>query len=254
MGCFQGKVARQIVNSVAPKEQLPGSLASASGGKFQCDVPQVDEGRRDFARYFFGGQDIYIWAPCMAKMRPIQPTTGLYNAAGIGDLSKEADGSEAPVIQRAQELFTSEMKRQLEQVAQTPIDEDRFQTLVERVIPAISVSYATKFTSDFNLLTMFCQPFFLIVVHEDLSKAWVATYGFVASEIKQIKGDRPQDKRTPFCARLLSPELLSDADKSPWQVQYSVRSVKTASIGQAVEGDIPKLKDEVGSGRLLPSE
>ena len=35
----------------------------------------------------------------------------------------------------------------------------------------------------------------------------VATYGFVGSP---AKGDRPDRKSTPFCLRLLSPDILSD--------------------------------------------
>ena len=37
----------------------------------------------------------------------------------------------------------------------------------------------------------------------------VATYGFVGSP---AKGDRPDRKSTPFCLRLLSPDILSDLE------------------------------------------
>lgn len=87
-----------------------------------------------------------------------------------------------------------------------------------------------------KLLPTFLQPFFLIIVLGDLSEARAATYGFVAERPQQIEGDRPESKRTPFCVRLLSPDLLAsdEAEAKNWEVEYHVQEVQTSTIMQAI--------------------
>eukprot|EP00434_Breviolum_minutum_P030567 symbB.v1.2.027028.t1/scaffold2740.1/size71859/5 len=79
--------------------------------------------------------------------------------------------------------------------------------------------------------------------------ARAATYGFVAELPKHIYGDRPESKRTPFCVRLLSPDLISAEDTKSWEVEYSLREIRTATIRQAVETDMEGLRKSVSTGR-----
>merc|ERR1719343_410682 len=98
-----------------------------------------------------------------------------------------------------------------------------------------------------KLLPMFLQPIFLIVILGQPLQAKAATYGFVAERPQQVLGDRPETKRTPFCVRLMSPDLLStvaDEDLSKnWELEYSAMEVQTSTITQAVEMDMPKVRE-----------
>eukprot|EP00439_Symbiodinium_sp_Y106_P073249 s1740_g13.t1 len=81
--------------------------------------------------------------------------------------------------------------------------------------------------------------------------ARAATYGFVAEMPTQIVGDRPESKRTPFCVRLLSPDLLSAAVDTAknWEVEYSLREIRSATTRQVVESDMEALRKSLSSGR-----
>merc|ERR1740117_2837146 len=104
-----------------------------------------------------------------------------------------------------------------------------------------------------KLMPTFLQPGFVIIALGEPLQARVAIYGFVAERPQQVAGDRPESKRTPFCVRLLSPNLLEAAPESDgvtgWQVDYRVREVQASTIMQAVELELPKLKEATAAGR-----
>ena len=115
-----------------------------------------------------------------------------------------------------------------------------------RAMSAVSVNVGIDFALHMQLLPAFLQPFFLIIVLGDLTEARTATYGFVAASPGQIQGDHPESKRTPFCVRLLSPNLLAaEAEPQNWEVQYRVKEVRCSSIVQAAKNDENELREAV---------
>eukprot|EP00929_Paragymnodinium_shiwhaense_P095481 TRINITY_DN56642_c0_g1_i2.p1 TRINITY_DN56642_c0_g1~~TRINITY_DN56642_c0_g1_i2.p1 ORF type:complete len:257 (+),score=58.33 TRINITY_DN56642_c0_g1_i2:77-847(+) len=253
MGCGGSKA--NAVHLPTKKDGLPASIAAAPRGKFQSTLPPRDEGRRDFARIFFAEQrKIYLFAKGMPSMRPLQPTAAP-SSASIGDLSEE-------VIKRAEELFTDSLVQTLTTAANgTRPTPDFVEKLTNSAMNALTVNVGIDFALHMKLMPTFLQPIFVIIVLGDPAEARAATYGFVASAPQEVAGDRPEAKRTPFCVRLLSPNLLRDGkgdsppstcDDSDWEVQYSVREVQAATILQAVEPDTPKLMAATASGRWDP--
>lgn len=248
MGCGCGKAqAGQVHNATVKRDPLPAALAVASSGRFQSALPPESEGRRDFARIFFADQrKIFIIAKNMPSMRPLQPTAGP-SSAHIGDLSEQ-------VIERAESLFKESLLVHLKQACPSAADASMVETLRKRAMAAMTVNVGVDFALHMKLLPTFLQPFFLIIVLGDLSEARAATYGFVAERPQQIEGDRPESKRTPFCVRLLSPDLLAsdEAEAKNWEVEYNVREVQTSTIMQAVEMDAPKLRESLAAERWEP--
>lgn len=246
MGCGIVKAQAGQVHDVAlpKKEPLPAALAAASHGRFQSALPPGNEGRRDFARIFFADQrKIFLMAKGMPSMRPLQPTAGP-SSAHIGDLSEQ-------VVERAESLFTESLTTHLTQVCGTAPDPTIVETLRARAMAAMTVNVGVDFALHMKLMPTFLQPFFLIIVLGNMEEARAATYGFVAERPQQIVGDRPESKRTPFCVRLLSPNLLSDdeAVTKQWEVEYSVRPVQTSTIMQAVQMDARSVRETINSGR-----
>lgn len=248
MGCGCGKAqAGQVHNAVGKKESLPPTLAAASRGRFQTALPLSVEGRRDFARIFFADQrKIYILAGGMPSMRPLQPTAGP-SSAHIGDLN-------AQVVERAEGLFTERLTEQISQVSGKAADPAVVEALRSRAMAGMTVNVGVDFALHMKLLPTFLQPFFLIILLADMKEARAATYGFVASRPDHISGKQPEDKRTPFCVRLLSPNLLSsteDDDKN-WEVEYKVWEARASSIKQAVEMDLPTVREAISASRWDP--
>lgn len=239
MGCVGGKAS---TTAASPKEPLPSSLAAAPRGKIQSQLPPSEEGLRDFARIFFADQrKIFFLSPGMPSMRPLQPTGGP-SSAHIGDLNVQ-------VVQKAEALFTDSLKAQLEQACGQAADAEVLERFRKRAMAAMTVNVGIDFALSMNLMPTFLQPFFVILVSSDLKQARAATYGFVAQKPTHIVGDRPESKRTPFCVRLVSPNLLSEDSLKTWELDYSVREVRAATIMQAAEMDLPKLKESLSSGR-----
>mmetsp|Transcript_112829 Transcript_112829/g.325956 ORF Transcript_112829/g.325956 Transcript_112829/m.325956 type:complete len:259 (+) Transcript_112829:71-847(+) len=255
MGCGGGKAAAVGVHdpSNPKKESLPASLSKSAAGRFQSALPPICEGRRDFARIFFANErKIFVVAPGMPSMRPIQPTTGP-SSAHIGDMSEQ-------VVERAVALFTESLSIQLSQAfGGVALEEQVFRTLIDRAIASMTVNIAIDFALQMKLLPMFMQPAFLIVLLGDPVEARAATYGFVAETPQQISGDRPESKRTPFCVRLLSPNLLEPSAAggagepcNKWEVQYSAMAVHTSTITQVLEMDMPKVREAIHQSRWDP--
>jgi len=257
MGCGGGKAcacgAAGQVRDGGPgrKEQLPARLATARSGRFQSALPPASEGRRDFARIFFADErKIFLYAPGMPSMRPIQPTPEP-SSAHIGDMSEQ-------VVERAVALFQESFQSLLTQALgpAAPCQQE-IHRLCDQAITSMTVNIAIDFALNMRLLPMFLQPAFLIVVMSDPLRARAATYGFVAEKPQQISGDRPEAKRTPFCVRLLSPDLLSIASSGEdpckqWEVEYSAMEIRTSTITQAVETDMPKVKEAVHTSTWDP--
>merc|ERR1719291_82162 len=115
------------------------------------------------------------------------------------------------------------------------IPAELLETLALRAIASMTVNVGIDFAVQMKLMPMFLQPAFLIVLLGEPLQARAATYGFVAERPQQICGDRPESKRTPFCVRLLSPDLLAvsgEEDCKNWEVQYSAMEVHTSTITQ----------------------
>jgi len=232
------------------KDPLPGSLAKAAIGRFESTLPPIGEARRDFARIFFADErKIFVVAPGMHGMRPVQPTTGP-RSAHIGDMSEQ-------VVEKAISLFGERLTTQLEQ-ALGVLDSEVTSKLIERAVASMTVNVGISFAVQMSLMPAFLQPAFLIVIlggslGQPL-QARVATYGFIAERPQQICGDRPESKRTPFCVRLLSPDLLAAEEDScsGWEVQYNAKEVQTSTITQAVEMDMHKVREAIKTSRWDP--
>jgi hypothetical protein len=250
MGCGSGKASANQVH--APKQDaLPASLAAAQRGRFQCTLAPIAEGRRDFARIFFADErKIYFMSRGMPSMRPIQATTGP-SSAHIGDLSEM-------VVERATALFCESLTQQMTQASGTAPDPNLVEVLRQRAMAAMSVNVGIEFALEMKLLPTFLQPAFVIILLDNPLQARAATYGFVAATPDQIQGDRPESKRTPFCVRLLSPELLTtdappkEGAQTQWEVQYSLVGSRVQTILQAMEFDMPKVREATTSARWDP--
>lgn len=245
-GGFKGKDSGRGGGAAAVS--LPPTLKAQPTGRFASALPPTGEGRRDFARIFFANErKIFIAAAGMPSMRPLQPTTGP-SSAHIGDLSEQ-------VVAVAEGLFTDCLTNQLVRASGTAPEPETVETLRGLAVLAMTVNVGMDFALHMQLLPTFLQPFFLIIVLGQPLEARVATYGFVAAEPQHIVGDRPESKRTPFCVRLLSPNLLGDAaeaDASNWLVRYSVREVRAASVMQAVEMEMGQVREATSTGRWEP--
>jgi hypothetical protein len=224
---------------------LPALLA-APKGSFKSALPPIEEGRRDFARIFFSDErKIFLMGRGLPSMRPLHPTPGP-SKANIGDLSDQ-------VIERAEELFCESLAQQLAQVFGGPPDESVVAKLRARATAAMTVNVGVDFALHMKLMPMFLQPFFLIVVIPEVNDARVVTYGFVSAQPQDVVGDRPEAKRTPQCVRLLSPNLLRPGDPlAGWQVEYSLRSVSSASITQVVEADLQLVREAIRTASWNP--
>jgi len=244
MGSGCRKAAAGQVQPAAKKEPLPAALAAASQGRFQSALSPISEGRRDFARIFFADErKIFVIAQGMPSMRPLQPTSNGMSKASVGDMSEQ-------VVSRAEGLFRESLSLHLDQALSARPDPDLLEKLLARAIAAMTVNVGVDFALQMRLLPTFLQPVFLIIVLGDLAEARAATYGFVAERPQQIVGDRPESKRTPFCVRLLSPNLLDEAaleDGNKWEVEYSAMEVRTSTCTQAVEMDMPKVREAINS-------
>lgn len=240
MGCLGCKV-RQV--EAAVKEPLPASLQKAPRGRFAGALPRPEEGRRDFARIFFADQrKIFFLGPNMTSMMPLQPTGGP-SSAHIGDLNEQ-------VVDKAESLFRESLLKQLEQAIGPP-KKELLEVLVHRAMAAMTVNVGIDFATTMQLMPTFLQPLFLIVVRGDdtIQEARAATYGFVAELPKHIYGDRPESKRTPFCVRLLSPDLIASEDTKSWELEYSLREIRTSTIRQAVEADLEGIRKSISNGK-----
>mmetsp|Transcript_139311 Transcript_139311/g.277824 ORF Transcript_139311/g.277824 Transcript_139311/m.277824 type:complete len:255 (-) Transcript_139311:70-834(-) len=252
MGCGCGKAqAGQVHAATSAKDPLSARLAATSKGKFQSALPPDGEGRRDFARIFFANhRKIWFIAKGMPSMRPLQPTTGP-SSAHIGDLSEQ-------VVERAELLFSEILSAQLAQVCggAPPSENLDVNNLRSRAMAAMTVNVGVDFAMHMNLMPTFLQPLFLIVILGDMAEARAATYGFIAATPQQIEGKCPESKRTPFCVRLLSPNLLANDENGSgvkkWEVDYSVREVRCASIMQAAQMDEPKMREAIASATWDP--
>lgn len=249
-----GLLARSGSSSTFSKRaSLPRDLASHPRGIFPSHLPPIDEGRRDFARIFFANErKIFFIGKGMPTVRPLQPTAGP-SSAHIGDFSDA-------VMDRAEALFGEALFAQLAQICYAggfkPPDKEALHKLRERAVQAMTVNVGIDFALHMKLLPTFLQPFFLIIVMDSPLEARAATYGFVAQLPDQISGDRPDSKRSPFCVRLLSPDLLHEPScgtdltaPNGWEVQYYVREVSpsTATIMQAVEEELQNLREATGA-------
>eukprot|EP00927_Polykrikos_kofoidii_P013999 TRINITY_DN160_c1_g1_i2.p1 TRINITY_DN160_c1_g1~~TRINITY_DN160_c1_g1_i2.p1 ORF type:complete len:249 (-),score=46.42 TRINITY_DN160_c1_g1_i2:171-917(-) len=246
MGGGCGKARPSQVHVPGKKEPMPQLLAAAPRGKFQSALPPRGEGLRDFARIFFADErKIYVFAKGMPSMRPLQASIGP-SSTHVGDLSDE-------VTARAEALFVESLTQNLTQASTMSVDSGTINAIKERATVALSVNIGLDFALRMKLMPTFLQPVFVLIVLGEPAQVRAATYGFVAESPRQVAGDRPETKRSPFCVRLLSPNLLEsqESDKN-WEVSYNVREMQISTILQAVEMDLPILRDAASSSRWDP--
>jgi hypothetical protein len=250
MGCGGGKAQAQAhtqVQDATKFKALTGKAKASPSGKFPTMLPPSGEGLRDFARIFFANdRKIFIAAEGMPSMRPLQPTVGP-SSSHIGDLNEQ-------VVERATSRFTEVVTAQLTQVFGTAPDPACVERLCSKAMLAMTVNVGLDFALHMEMLPSFLQPVFLIIVLGEPMQARVATYGFVAQKPEQIKGDRPESKRTPICVRLLSPDLMADREEqaSDWHVDYKLWEVRTTTILQAAEGDMESIRAAANTGSWQP--
>mmetsp|Transcript_68566 Transcript_68566/g.178571 ORF Transcript_68566/g.178571 Transcript_68566/m.178571 type:complete len:252 (+) Transcript_68566:87-842(+) len=242
MGACTGKVEAERVRDtrlLRRGDTRLSALDAPSRGSFESALPPLEEGRRDFARIFFADErKIYVMGRGMPHMRPVEPTLAP-SKANIGDLSEQ-------VVQIAEDRFTECLSKQLAQVFGRPPDSTLVATLRARATAAMTVNVGLDFAVHMGLMPTFLQPFFLIILIPELSQARIATYGFVAVRPADVIGDRPDCKRTPYCVRLLSPNLLQPAGASEgWWVEYSLRTVASPTIKRVVEGDLSLVREAI---------
>eukprot|EP00928_Gymnodinium_smaydae_P038579 TRINITY_DN26587_c0_g3_i1.p1 TRINITY_DN26587_c0_g3~~TRINITY_DN26587_c0_g3_i1.p1 ORF type:complete len:248 (+),score=43.37 TRINITY_DN26587_c0_g3_i1:144-887(+) len=245
MGCGGGKASANKIHAPSKKDPLPAGLSAAPCGRFLSALPPREEGRRDFARIFFSDQrKIFLMAPGMPSIRALQPSTGP-TSSHIGDLTDK-------VTALAERLFCESLTQQLAQAEGTAPDPGLVEALRTRAVGALSVNVGIDFALHMKLLPTFLQPIFVIVLLGNPIQARACTYGFVAEKPQHVVGDRPESKRTPFCVRLLSPNLLEDDSEKSWEVEYRVRELQISTILQAVEMEIPGIREATKSGRWEP--
>lgn len=248
MGCgsLTAKADHAHDPRVAPRPQkvaLPAGLAAASNGRFRSNLPKGDEGPRDFARIFFAKErKIFLFAKGMQGMRPLQPTSSPCSL-NVGDLSEH-------VFDRADALFTESLAAHLAQVCSTAPDPILVEKLCSRAAAAMTVNVGLDLVLHLKLMPTFLQPLFLIIVLGELAEARAITYGFVAGHQHHILGDRPDSKHTPFCVRLLSPNLLVSSEEEEeletcWEVDYRIRNVQTSTIRQVVDMEIDLVREAI---------
>mmetsp|Transcript_53004 Transcript_53004/g.124188 ORF Transcript_53004/g.124188 Transcript_53004/m.124188 type:complete len:262 (+) Transcript_53004:50-835(+) len=246
MGCGGSKAKGQVADvssTTGTKEPLPRCLVGRPYGKFISALPPLNEGRRDFARIFFANErKIFFLTKDMPSMRPLQASAGPSNA-NIGDLSEQ-------VVERACSLFYDALTGSLAQAFNSAPDPVVVDKVHHKAMSAMSVNVGVDFALQMQLMPMFLQAVFVLLVFGDMQEARIATYGFVAADPKQVKGDRPESKRSPFYVRLLSPNLITarEEDAHRWEVSYVAQTASITTIMQAVEAEVRHLRDAVSAG------
>eukprot|EP00435_Cladocopium_sp_Y103_P035226 s515_g9.t1 len=168
-------------------------------------------------------------APRRSGPVPSPPTGAAPELSGLSFLSDDRD-------ERIEDL-----QRQLQRAETERIDASRRLVSLEGELAMLQERAKNVETSLVKVTS--------VGVAWDRQGARAATYGFVAEHHKHIYGDRPESKRTPFCVRLLSPDLIASEDTKSWELEYSLREIRTATIRQAVEADLEGLRKSISSGK-----
>jgi hypothetical protein len=237
--------------SAGPLRELSPQLVSSPSGHFCSTVAGGPEALRNFARVFLTkGQQrrVYIMARGMVSMRPMQLAGAGLDTARMGDMDEQ-------VVDSAKEMFTDGLAQWLVAVGAPPVPASSRESLCAAAAAAMSGSVGIDFSQHTGLLPTFMQPMFVLLIlagDADVPpQVRLITYGFVAGSMAQIGMGRTEMQSTPFCARLLSPDLLTaaSASGSSWEWEYAVYRVRSTSIKESAERDATKLREVVGSGR-----
>jgi len=237
------------------------SEGQVSGGfsvKFSGKASETEQGRRDLTRNLFE-RKIYIALPRASRfpipnifiagpgLNSVQPTVER-SSAHKGDLSDER-------VEMAGRIFIECITSHMQQFSGTAPDPSVVKALCGKAMLAMTVNAGIDFAEHMGMEPQLFQPFFLVILMGEPLEVRVATYGFVAVKHQQVTGDRPESKRTPFCVRLLSPDLMragdTDAAQS-WQASYSMRKVNISSIMEAVVADMPHVRQAITSSSWGP--
>lgn len=277
MGCGASKSATAGVTEpgrVGPRpcpRQMPGQLGKAVCGMWSpklaagrevlatmAAVPE--ENRRDFARVIYANKPnlFVLTRASRGGPQPLMLSSGPASSH-VGDLGPE-------VLEKAVVLFKELLGKAfapLGEQAEAQVSGQK-DALVAELVSRISVNSVLDFVLEMGLLPCLLQPLFLVCVTDKPKlSVRIVQYGFVAGAQSDVVGDRPEEKRTPFCVRLVSPDLAAVADgngsasgsssrspSSSWS--YFARHVSVTSVVQAMTEDVSLLRRILQSGDWAP--
>lgn len=235
---------------------LAPSFAMRPRGTFESRAAPEQEVLRDFARIFLASERrLFVMARGMVSMRSLQQGSGAsFPTPRVGASAGDLD---ANVLRNARKAFCEALTQRLGAAGAPALDEEALDRLGTHVATAMSASVGVDFALGAGLLPTLLQPLYVLVILDGCGleplQARMLVYGFVAGHMGHVTSNDPDSKCTPFCACLMSPDLLTGTEEhvaSPsWTWEYSVRKVSTTTIREAAERDAQLLRDMVKMGR-----
>jgi hypothetical protein len=180
--------------------------------------------------FLAGSNAMFVLTPQLEEPRKLQATEQS-STVSIGDLSEE-------VLNLAEERFKDSLSALLgEERGNTPWS--------SRIATSLSVSGSgvMEFLEMRHLMPTFFQPRFLLFIDSD-SSVRIMTYGFVAQDMAEVRGERPDTKCSPFLMRITS-EDLSQPEKDERRIEYWLRRTKCTDSTKALMDDARALLKEV---------
>jgi hypothetical protein len=169
---------------------------------------------------------MFVLTPQLGEPRELSATERA-SKVSIGDLSEE-------VLSLAEERFKDSLSAVLGK-------EQGSAPWSSRIAASLSVSGSgvMEFLQQKQLMPTFFQPRFLLFIGSDNSVR-IMTYGFVAKDIAEIRGNRPDEKCSPFLMRITS-EDLSQPEKDERMIEYWLRQTKCTDSTKALMDDAKAL-------------
>jgi hypothetical protein len=169
---------------------------------------------------------MFVLTPQLEEPRKLQATEQS-STVSIGDLSEE-------VLALAEERFKDSLREVLGgEKGNTPWS--------SRIATSLSVSGSgvMEFLEMRHMMPTFFQPRFLLFIDSDNSVR-IMTYGFVAQDIAEVRGARPDTKCSPFLMRITS-EDLSQPEKDERMIEYWLRRTRCTDSTKALMDDAKSL-------------
>ena len=111
--------------------------------------------------------------------------------------------------------------------------------LQDTVIKLMTVNPAMRAIEEYNWMPRFMQPRFVLLIYPDSLR--VVTYGFVAQDLKDVRGTTPTNQHTKCVVRLLTNNLFLDGDKDKScvaKIHCQPLSTSCKAIEQVIRHDI----------------
>ena len=83
--------------------------------------------------------------------------------------------------------------------------------LQDTVIKLMTVNPAMRAIEEYNWMPRFMQPRFVLLIYPDSLR--VVTYGFVAQDLKDVRGTTPANQHTKCVVRLITNNLFHDGEE-----------------------------------------